>query len=72
MDLADFVNFDKDGNKEINWTGRNSYVTSAKNISETLPSLIKQVEEGFGVTDIKEGEVGSKAISRFHSTNVDN
>lgn len=73
VDVDDFQEpvLDEDGKevgKKINWTGRNSYVTSAKNIAEALPDLIKQVEEGFGVIETREGESGIKAISRFHAT----
>jgi hypothetical protein len=71
MDLSDFVEVDDDGKEKINWPGRNSYVTSAKNIAEALPGLIKQVEEGFGITENKDGETGLKAIQRYHSTNLD-
>lgn len=67
----DFIEHDEGGKKKINWTGRNSYVTSAKNISEMLPTLIRQLEEGFGVIEVKEGEQGIKAIQRFHSVNED-
>jgi hypothetical protein len=71
IDLNDFIEVSEDGARKINWSGRNSYVTSAKNISEALPSLIKQVEEGFGITDTKDDESGLNAIQRFHSTNTD-
>lgn len=68
--ISDFETKNDDGSKEINWTGRNNYVTSTKNISDTLPQLINQVEQGFGVSDNKGEEEGSlKAIHRFHSTN---
>ena len=71
VNMDEFVTIDDDGNKVINWTGRNSYINSASKISETLPQLIKQVEEGFGVTESKGSESGTKAIHRFHSTNTD-
>lgn len=76
VDMKDFetISIDKEGKetKEINWTGRNNYVTSAAKISETLPQLISQVEEGFGITESKNGEESStKAIHRFHTSNKD-
>lgn len=72
VEMDEFKTIDKDGNEEINWTGRNNYVSSAAKISETLPRLIEQVEQGFGVTESKAGEEGeSKAIHRYHSSNKD-
>jgi hypothetical protein len=68
------VNVDdfKDEKGEINWTGRNNYVTSAAKISDTLPQLINQSEQGFGIIETKDGEEGEiKAIHRFHSINKD-
>jgi len=37
-------------------------------MSETLPSLIKQIEEGFGITESKKAEekLGSKSIDKYH------
>lgn len=78
VDLDDFVETMVDAEtgqilKKINWTGRNNYVTSAAKISDTLPQLIKQVEEGFGIIeDNADGVAGAKkAIQRFHSDNKD-
>lgn len=69
VDLNDFVEFDENGNKEINWTGRNSYVNSVAKMSDTLPQLIAQVESGFGVVTTKgEESKGLKAIDRYHTT----
>lgn len=73
VDLEDFNTTDEVGNTEINWTGRNNYVTSAKTILQTLPDLINQVEHGYGVKD-KKGSAdsnGEKAIDRFHATKHD-
>lgn len=72
MKMEDFVEIDEDGNKKINWTGRNSYVNSIAKISDTLPQLIAQVETGFGIVNYK-GETSSlsKAIDRFHETKKD-
>lgn len=72
VNMDDFVETDENGAKTINWTGRNNYVTSAKTILNTLPDLIRQVEEGFGVKDKKGNDTnGEKAIDRFHATKND-
>lgn len=58
--------------REIDWTGRKQYVDSMAKISETLPTLIKQIEEGFGMTDHKKNNheegVGTRAIERYHKS----
>lgn len=64
---GDFEVVDKDSNKSIDWTGRKSYIDGAAKISEQLPALIKQVEEGFGIT-IKGGESEVSAIDEFHDS----
>lgn len=70
VNVDDFKTTDAKGNVEINWTGRNNYVTSAAKISEALPQLIEQVEQGFGVSSDKVGnETTTKAIQRFHASN---
>jgi hypothetical protein len=73
VDIDDFVTIDEKTNaREINFTARNNYVNSCSKISETLPQLIEQVEQGFGVTESKSGEEGTtKAIHRFHGSNKD-
>jgi len=72
MEMSDFVEKDDEGNKTINWTGRNSYVNSIAKISDTLPQLIAQVESGFGIVNTKgETTSASKAIDRFHETKKD-
>lgn len=71
VDMSEFVTVEigDDGkeSKTINWAGRNSYINSTAKISETLPQLIRQLEEGFGITESKGEEGGTKAIHRFHS-----
>lgn len=70
VNMNDFKTTDKDGNTEINWTGRNNYVSSATAISKVLPQLIEQSEQGFGVSEVKTGEdAGLNAIQRYHSSN---
>lgn len=72
VNLEDFEEIDEEsGTKKTNWTGRNQYVNSTKNIAEALPALIRQVEEGFGVADAKNVESGEKAITRYHATHID-
>lgn len=51
---------------EMDWTGRKQYIDSVKTIAETLPNLIKQLEEGFGIELKKGEEVGTKSIDVFH------
>jgi hypothetical protein len=54
----------------VDWQSKNSYVSLCAKISDQLPLLIKQVEEGFGVVDEKGKESsGTKAIDRFHQSN---
>jgi hypothetical protein len=55
---------------EIDWTGRKQYVDSATTISKNLPELLKQVEEGFGITEKKSDDgQGVKSIDKFHQNN---
>lgn len=64
---TDFLIKDKDGVViGTDWTGRKQYIDSTAKMSEILPSLIKQLEEGFGIEDIKKEDSKSKAIDRFH------
>jgi hypothetical protein len=54
---------------EMDWTGRKSYVDSASKIIAELPLMIKQLEEGFGITQSKKGkeeQLGKRAIDRYH------
>jgi hypothetical protein len=62
----DFIYTDKDGNEAVDWTARKQYVDATKTISESLPSVIKQLEEGFGYQEIKKTEQGMKAIDKYH------
>lgn len=66
---ADFVETDKDGNTSINFTARKQYIDSMAKIREELPLLIKQIEEGYGVTEnkkIEEKKLGIKPIDKYH------
>lgn len=63
----DFKLMDKEGNPMgIDWTGRKQYIDSVEKISSTLPQLLKQLEEGFGIEEADIKEVSEeKAINRF-------
>lgn len=55
---------------EIDWSGRKSYVDSATKIIESLPELIKKIEEGYGITEqgtSAEG-LGNKTIDKYHQS----
>ncbi len=56
---------------EIDWTGKKQYVDIVAKVKDTMPELLKQVEEGFGVEerDEKNKEIGMKAIDKFHQHN---
>lgn len=58
---------DKEGNEtvEVDWTGRKQYIDSTAKISDSLPSLLAQLESGFGIKE-KEQEQGKKMIDKFH------
>ena len=59
--------------KEMDWTGRKSYVDSATKIISELPELVKKMEEGYGITVDKKGkdEGRVRGIERFHNTKKD-
>lgn len=60
--------------KEIDWTGRKQYIESCKTTATLLPTLIDQMEKGFGISDEKKGgkTTGNKAIDKFHQQNREN
>lgn len=70
VDKDSFRIFDEKGvDQGINFVAQNQYVNFCAKISEILPSLIKQVEEGFGVVDESGKDAsGTKAIDRYHSS----
>lgn len=57
------------GEEVIDWDAWNKYTTSVARTSEILPTLLKQVEEGFGVDVVKTETPGAfggkKAINVF-------
>jgi hypothetical protein len=70
VDTDSFTYEDAEGKKRTDWTGRKQYVDSVAKISETLPSLIAQMEHGFGIVEDKE-RVMKKSIHTFHENNLD-
>jgi len=58
---------DKEGNEivEMDWTGRKQYIDSTAKMSDAMPSLLAQIESGFGIEE-KEKETGKKMIDKFH------
>jgi hypothetical protein len=67
-----FLYADKEGNMQTDYTARSQYVSSTKTISEAFPMLIKQLEEGFGITENKKGEeISTKAIDKYHQQKKD-
>lgn len=60
---------DKEGNvtKEMDWAARKQYVDGTEKIMKNMPLLISQLEEGFGITEEKEKEKGTKMIDKFHT-----
>lgn len=64
-EMKDLKNFkDKEGNYDMT-----AYANAVKNTSITLSSLVRQIEEGFGVKDVDEvlsEEDGNDLVSRFY------
>jgi vacuolar-type H+-ATPase subunit H len=70
----DFKYIDKEGQEQTDWTARKQYIDSSKTIAEALPTLVKTLEEGYGVVETtKKGETESKvkAIDMFHKLKKD-
>jgi len=63
----DFKKFDEEGNeiKGVDWSARNQYANFCRTTSDIIPNLIKQLEQGFGITE-KERKPGEKAIDKYH------
>lgn len=70
VDVTDVNFIDKDGNTD--WSKKKAYIDACTNVSDALPKLLKQLEEGFGIT-VKDDKntygSGVKAIDRFHQNN---
>lgn len=62
---------DKEEITEMDWTGRKQYADSAIKIIESLPELIKKIEEGYGITEKgkTEDDVAGRTINRYHQLN---
>jgi hypothetical protein len=71
----DFQKYDEEGNvvKGVDWAARTQYANFCRITSQLLPDLIKQSEQGFGITKVK-GQVpkGTKAIDRYHKNQKSN
>ena len=69
--VEDMIYYDKEGHELTDWTARKQYVDSTKDITRELPTILKQLEEGFGITETKKTEqvMGTKPIDKFHSDN---
>lgn len=53
---------------KIDWAGRKQFIDSVAKTADTLPLLIDQMEQGFGLVDTKGKEVGGeKAIDKYHN-----
>lgn len=73
VDVEDFKYVDEKGQIQVNWTGRKQYFDMVHKMTETLPILLKQIEEGFGIDTIKPGhEKADNAISKYHRHKKDN
>lgn len=70
--VSDFEFINKDGIKEIDWSGRNQYVSSAAKINEVMPGLINQIEEGYGIETKGQDAAfkGNSAINVYHKQNL--
>lgn len=66
VDPREFISTDKEGTVTPDWTAKKQYIDSCTKISEALPGLIKQIEEGFGIEEKKNTSDGAKAIDKFH------
>lgn len=62
-----FQYVDKEGNELTDWTARKQHFDTMKSNSEQLPSLLKLMEEGFGIEKTKKEESGTRAIDKFHN-----
>lgn len=71
IDDSSFIIEDSEGNKKVDWSGRKSYVDSVAKISETLPGLVEQIEQGFGIIESKGEQASKRSIDRFHENNQD-
>lgn len=69
--IEDFQHEDVDeqGNKivKIDWSGRKQFVDTVAKIVDTMPTLISQMEQGFGIVDTKGQDSSEKLIDKFHA-----
>lgn len=64
----DFLYTDKDGNLLVDHSGKKSFVDMVHRMTETIPTLLKQMEQGYGVSDNRKKEefFGVKPIDLYH------
>jgi hypothetical protein len=60
---------DEEGNTivKIDWSGRKQFVDTVAKIVDTMPTLISQMEQGFGMVDSKGNDTYEKLIDKYHS-----
>lgn len=75
VNVDDFKSRNKEGNTEIDWSGRNHYVNSAAKINEVMSDLLEQIEGGYGVETKGSSEAtmfgGKTPMNVFHKQNDD-
>jgi len=62
-----FQYIDKEGNELTDWTARKQHFDTMKSNSELLPTLLKLLEDGFGIEKTKKEESGTRPIDKFHN-----
>lgn len=63
----DFEVIGEDGTRTIDWGGRKQFIDSVAKMADTLPVLIAQMEQGFGIVDVKGADSSEKLIDKYHS-----
>lgn len=59
--------------EEEDYSARKQYIDSTATIIKALPEMVKQMEEGFGITEkTSEKTTGKRSIDNFHDRNRDN
>jgi DNA-directed RNA polymerase beta' subunit len=69
IDQFETVEDDGKGNsiKKIDWSGRKQFVDTVAKIADTMPALIAQMEQGYGIVDEKGENASEKIIDIYHS-----
>jgi len=61
----DFLFKNKDGDDEVDWSAKKQYIDIVTTASKTLPDILRQLEDGFGIVE-KKTESGIKPIDKYH------